>query len=201
MRILCKCSFFSIISFAETLNLTTQTMLVKDKNFKLFISQTSIQQRIAELSQTLIADYKDKKPLFVTVLNGAFIFAADLIRQIDIESEITFVKFTSYESTQSTGKVDQIIGFDNDIFQRHVVLIEDIVDTGLTMTEIMHELKRFRPLSLEVVTLLMKPEALQKPLTIKYVGFEIENKFVVGYGLDYDGFGRNLPDIYILDEE
>jgi hypoxanthine phosphoribosyltransferase len=176
-------------------------MLVKDKNFKLFISQTSIQQRVYELSQRLIADYKDKKPLFITILNGAFIFAADLIRHIDIESEITFVKFTSYESTQSTGKVDQIIGFDDDIFQRHIVLIEDIVDTGLTMTEIMQELKRFRPLSLEIVTLLSKPQALQKPLIVKYIGFEIENKFVVGYGLDYDGFGRNLPDIYILEEE
>lgn len=176
-------------------------MLVKDKNFKLFISQSAIQQRLQELSQRLISDYADKNPLFITVLNGAFIFAADLIRLIDIPSEITFVKFTSYDSMQSTGKVDQIIGFDDDIFQRHVVLIEDIVDTGLTMSEIMVELKRFRPLSLEVVSLLTKPTALKKPIDVKYIGFEIENKFVVGYGLDYDGYGRNLQDIYILDEE
>ena len=176
-------------------------MVVKDKKFKLFIPQAAIQQRISELSQRLTSDYANKNPLFITVLNGAFIFAADLIRQIDIPSEITFVKFTSYESMQSTGKVDQIIGFDDDIFQRHVVLIEDIVDTGLTMTEIMRELKRFRPLSLELVTLLTKPEARQKEIDLKYVGFEIENKFVVGYGLDYDGYGRNLQDIYILDED
>jgi hypoxanthine phosphoribosyltransferase len=175
-------------------------MIVKDKKFKLFISHSDIQQKLKELSQRLTNDYADKNPLFITVLNGAFIFAADLIRQIDIPSEITFVKFTSYESMQSTGKVDQILGFDDDIFQRHVVLIEDIVDTGLTMSEIMRELKRFRPLSLELVTLLTKPEARQKDIEIKYVGFEIENKFVVGYGLDYDGYGRNLPDIYILDE-
>lgn len=175
-------------------------MLVKDKKFKLFISQSAINQRIAEISQRLVEDYKGKKPLFITILNGAFIFAADLIRQIDIESEITFVKFTSYASMESSGKVDQIIGFNDDIFQRHIVLIEDIVDTGLTMSEIMHELRRFRPSSLEVVSLLMKPDALKMPLDIKYVGFEIENKFVVGYGLDYDGYGRNLQDIYILDE-
>ena len=176
-------------------------MIVKDKKFKLFISQSDIQQKVHELSQRLTSDYAGKNPLFITVLNGAFIFAADLIRQIDIPSEITFVKFTSYESMQSTGKVDQIIGFDDDIFQRHVVLIEDIVDTGLTMSEIMRELKRFRPLSLELVTLLTKPEAHQKEIDIKYIGFEIENKFVVGYGLDYDGYGRNLQDIYILDEQ
>lgn len=176
-------------------------MLVKDKKFKLFIPQSAINQRIAEISQRLIEDYKGKKPLFITILNGAFIFAADLIRQIDIESEITFVKFTSYASMESTGKVDQIIGFNDDIFQRHIVLIEDIVDTGLTMSEIMRELNRFRPSSLEVVSLLMKPDALQMSVNIKYVGFEIENKFVVGYGLDYDGYGRNLQDIYILDEE
>jgi hypoxanthine phosphoribosyltransferase len=149
-------------------------MVVKDKKFKLFIPQTAIQQRISELSKALTLDYAGKNPLFITVLNGAFIFAADLIRQIDIPSEITFVKFTSYESMQSTGKVDQILGFDDDIFQRHVVLIEDIVDTGLTMSEIMKEMKRFRPLSLQLVTLLTKPEARQQDLEIKYVGFEIE---------------------------
>lgn len=175
-------------------------MLVKDKNFTLFIPQAKIQQRISELSKQIAQDYQDFNPLFITILNGAFIFAADLIRQIDIVSEITFVKFTSYESMQSTGKVDQILGFDDDVFQRHVILIEDIVDTGLTISEIVHELRRFRPASLEVVTLLMKPSALKKEVKIKYVGFEIENKFVVGYGLDYDGYGRNLQDIYVVDE-
>ncbi len=176
-------------------------MLVKDKKFKLFISQAQIQEKIAALSHRLVEDYRGKNPLFITILNGAFIFAADLIRQIDIESEITFVKFTSYASMESTGKVDQIIGFNDDIFQRHVVLIEDIVDTGLTMSEIMHELKRFRPSSLEVVTLLLKPDALKMPVKVNYVGFEIENKFVVGYGLDYDGYGRNLQDIYVLADD
>jgi hypoxanthine phosphoribosyltransferase len=175
-------------------------MLVKDKNFNLFIPQSAIQARIAELSKQIAQDYADKNPLFITILNGAFIFAADLIRQIDIVSEITFVKFTSYESMQSTGKVDQILGFDDDVFQRHVVLIEDIVDTGLTISEIIQELKRFRPASLEVVSLLTKPSAFQKDVHVRYVGFEIENKFVVGYGLDYDGYGRNLQDIYIVDE-
>ena len=175
-------------------------MLVKDKTFEIFISQTRIEHRTAELAAQISADYEGKNPLFITILNGAFIFAADLIRQIHIPSEITFVKFTSYVAMESSGKVDQIIGFNDDIYGRHIVLIEDIIDTGLTMYEILKTLKNFRPASIEVVSLLRKPDALKQHLTVKYVGFDIDNKFVVGYGLDYDGYGRNLPDIYVVSQ-
>lgn len=176
-------------------------MLVKDKHFRSFISRQELANRIAQLGKQLCDDYRDKKPLFVTVLNGAFMFAADLMREVDIPSEITFVKFTSYQSMHSTGKVDQIIGFQENLWGRHIIVVEDIVDTGITMTEILKEIKTFQPASVEVVTLLMKPEALQKPVKVRYTGFEIENKFVVGYGLDYDGHGRNLHDIYVIDEQ
>ncbi|WP_448519932.1 hypoxanthine phosphoribosyltransferase [Rhodoflexus sp.] len=175
-------------------------MLVKDKKFRRYISEADLKKRVEQLGQQLSEDYADKNPLFVAVLNGAFMFAADLMREIDIPAEISFVKFTSYQNMHSSGVVDQIIGFEEDIRDRHIVLIEDIVDTGITMTEVLAEIRRYHPASVEVVALLIKPKALQRPVTIKYVGFEIEPKFVVGYGLDYDGYGRNLCEILILDE-
>ncbi|MCU0450420.1 MAG: hypoxanthine phosphoribosyltransferase [Bernardetiaceae bacterium] len=176
-------------------------MLIKDKHFRPFLDHHQIAQQVARLGSQLNQDYAGKNPLFVAVLNGAFMFAADLMRHITIPSEITFVKFTSYHNLLSTGTVDQIIGFQTDLRDRHVVLVEDIVDTGITMTEILHEIRTFQPASVEICALLLKAEALQREVAVKYVGFEIENKFVVGYGLDYDGHGRNLPGLVILEEE
>jgi hypoxanthine phosphoribosyltransferase len=175
-------------------------MLVKDKLFRQYITHEQLRGRITELGRRLCQDYQGQRPLFVAVLNGAFMFAADLMREVDIVSEITFVKFTSYHNMLSSGTVDQIIGFESDLRDRHVVLVEDIVDTGITMTEILAEIRAYQPASVQIVALLTKPEALKREVHVKYVGFEIENKFVVGYGLDYDGYGRNLPDIYVLDE-
>jgi hypoxanthine phosphoribosyltransferase len=175
-------------------------MIIKDKRFQLFISREQIQTRVQELAVRICTDYQDKNPLFVVILNGAFVFAADLIRCIHIPSAITFVKFTSYIGEQSSGRVDEIIGLQEDVRDRHLIVIEDIIDTGLTITEIIKELKKFTPASIEVASLLRKPDALKRPVHIEYCGFDIENKFVVGYGLDYDGYGRNLTEIRILAE-
>jgi len=173
---------------------------IKDLNFVPFISEEEIQSRIKILAEAISSDYADKEPLFIGVLNGAFIFAAQLFKQITIPAKITFVKLASYTATASTGTIEEILGLDADIANRHLIILEDIVDTGLTMSELLKTLKEFQPASIKVATLLHKPEAAKKQVTIDYVGFAIENKFVVGYGLDYDGYGRNLNSIYILAE-
>lgn len=175
-------------------------VLVKDKKFRRYISESALRKRVEELGRQISEDYADKHPLFIAVLNGAFMFAADLMREIDIPSEISFIKFTSYQNMHSTGVVDQIIGIEEDLRNRHIVVIEDIIDTGITITEVLAEIRRYQPASVEVAALLVKPKALQRSVNIKYVGFEIEPKFVVGYGLDYDGYGRNLCEILILDD-
>ena len=175
-------------------------MIVKDRKFKSFIPKEAIANRVQELGTQICADYADKNPLFVVVLNGAFMFAADLMRKVVIPSQMTFVKFSSYQSMESTGKVDELIGFQEDLMGRHIVIVEDVVDTGITVSEIMAEINKFYPASVEIIALLYKPTAVKRPVNIRYSGFAIENKFVVGYGLDYDGFGRNLEDIFILDE-
>lgn len=171
-------------------------MKIKDKDFELFISEEEIQKRCDELGGELSGYYKDHAPLFIPLLNGAFLFAADLIKRVTIPCEVSFVKTRSYEGTQSTGAVKSLIGLDVDVKGRNVVLVDDIVDTGLTMFTIMEEIRKMEPASMEIVSLLLKPEALQKPLDIRFVGFTIPNAFVAGYGLDYDGYGRNLKDIY-----
>jgi len=175
-------------------------MLVKDKYFRLFISENQIQDTIVRLGKEISEDYADKFPIFVVILNGAFMFAADLMRQINFESQITFVKFTSYQSMESSGEVDELIGLDMDIRNRHIVILEDIVDTGLTMYEVLKEIKKYAPASIQIAALLQKPEALRHEIPVAYRGFEIENKFVIGYGLDYAGFGRNFKELFILDE-
>ncbi|MCS7017930.1 MAG: hypoxanthine phosphoribosyltransferase [Cytophagales bacterium] len=176
------------------------SVLIKDKKFKRYISAERLQKRIEELGRQISEDYAGKNPLFIVVLNGAFMFAADLMREIDIPSEVSFIKFTSYQNMHSTGVVDQIIGVEEDLRNRHIVIVEDIIDTGITITEVLAEIKSYQPASVEVAALLIKPQALLRPVAVKYVGFEIEPKFVVGYGLDYDGYGRNLCEILILDE-
>lgn len=144
------------------------------------------------------ADYAGKTPLFLAILNGSFIFAADLFRAITVEAEISFIKLASYKGTTSTGSVITAIGMEENLNGRHIVILEDIIDTGKTISSFVPDLLHRQPASLRIATFLTKPEALQHDVKADYVGFEIENKFVVGYGLDYDGHGRNLPELYQL---
>jgi hypoxanthine phosphoribosyltransferase len=174
------------------------TIQVHDKQFVPYLSATTIQERVAELSQQISKDYAHTKPLFIAILNGSFIFAADLFRQVTIDAEISFIKVASYKGMRSTGNVVTSIGLEQDIFGRDLIIVEDIVDTGKTLHNFLPTLQHQQPSSLKIVTLLHKPEATEFPLTLDYVGFSIPNKFVVGYGLDYDGLGRNYNEIYQL---
>ena len=143
---------------------------------------------------------KDKNPVFIGILNGSFMFASDLFKKITIDAQITFLKLASYQGTSSTGTVKQLIGLNQDLKGQHVVILEDIVDTGITLDNIIRQLSGYQPESIHVVSLLFKPEACKREVELDYVGFEIPNDFIVGYGLDYDGFGRNYEDIYSLVE-
>jgi hypoxanthine phosphoribosyltransferase len=171
---------------------------IHDKNFKPYITAEAIQKKVTELAEALNRDYKDKNPVFIAILNGSFIFAADLFKELTIDAEISFIKLASYKGMKSGGQVITSIGLDTEIFGRHVVIIEDIVDTGKTMNEFLPQLLHQQPASLKIVALLHKPEAKLHPITVDYTGFEIPDKFVVGYGLDYDGLGRNTASIYQL---
>ena len=173
---------------------------IKDKRFKTFISEDEIQQRVKAVSDRINHDMEGKKPLLLAVLNGSFVFAADLMRHITIPCEISFVKLASYEGTVSTGKVVEVMGLNEDITGRDVIIVEDIVDTGKTMERMLDTLGTRNPNSLHICTLLLKPEKLKIPLNIEYAAMEIPNDFIVGYGLDYDQEGRNLRDIYTLVE-
>lgn len=171
---------------------------ILDKTFVPFISRQSIENRVLELSAMISKDYEGRCPLFLVVLNGAFLFAGELVKHIPLTCEITFIRLSSYSQTESTGKVKEIIGLDDNIENRDIIIIEDIVDTGLTIAQLLKQIEDKKPKSVEIATLLHKPEALKTPVAMRYIGFEIENKFVVGYGLDYDGIGRNLDSIYVL---
>ena len=171
---------------------------VLDKEFVPFISAETIQHKIIELSIQLKKDYEGKKPLFIAILNGFFIFASDLFKNLDIETEICFIKLASYKGTKSTGNVITSIGLDVELTGRHVVILEDIIDTGKTLHSFLPQLQNRQPASLKVAVLLHKPDATEFPVPIDYMCFSIPNKFVLGYGLDYDGFGRNIPEIYQL---
>lgn len=170
-----------------------------DKEFRVSIPAEKIQEAIAKMAVNINNDYQKKDtPLFISILNGSFMFTADLFKHIDFVCEVTFLKLTSYKGTASTGAVRQLIGVNEAIEGRDVIVLEDIVDTGITLEQILGQLKSFEPASVRVASLLFKPEAYQKDLHIDYIGMEIPNDFIVGYGLDYDGLGRNLPDIYTL---
>lgn len=173
---------------------------VHDKQFEPYLNAGMIADRIKEIAGKLNKDYADKKPLFIAILNGSFMFASDLFKELAIDAEICFIKLASYKGTKSTGHVLTAIGLDMDLFGRDVVIVEDIVDTGKTLSEFLPQLKHQQPASLKIVALLHKPEATVFPITIDYLGFSIPNKFVVGYGLDYDGLGRNIPEILKLIE-
>ena len=174
------------------------TITVHDKQFTLYLTAQDIAMRVQQLGAQISKDYEGKRPLILTILNGAYIFSADLIRACHIELELSFVRLSSYEGTHSTGAVRSILGLKEDIKNRDIIIVEDIVDTGKTLHHFIPSLMQHQPSSIKIATLLDKPEARTHDIEIAYCGFSIPNKFVVGYGLDYDGLGRNLPDIHQL---
>lgn len=174
---------------------------VHNKTFTPYITAQQISEQINKLAIELNSDYTDKKPLFIAILNGSFMFASDLFKELTIEAEICFIKLASYKGTKSTGNVITSIGLDEPLTDRHVVIIEDIVDTGKTLHEFLPQLFNQQPASLKIAALLHKPEALKYPIKIDYLGFNVPNKFLLGYGLDFDGLGRNLREIYRLAED
>ena len=169
---------------------------VKDKKFELYLHSDLIQKRITEIALDLSLHLKEKDPVFVGVLNGSFMFASDLLRQLSFDARITFLKLTSYQGTKTTGEIKQLIGLNQGITGEHVVILEDIVDTGLTIEHIVSQLSSYKPASLRIVTLLLKSDSYQKDIKLDYVGFEVPNDFIIGFGLDYEGYGRNFKDIY-----
>lgn len=169
---------------------------VFDKEFELFISRKEIDRAVEDIATMINIEYAGRDPLFLCVLNGAFIFAADLMRKITIPSTVSFVKFTSYSGTQSTQYVKKLIGLSEELTGRNVIIVEDIIDTGITMEELLHEILDKNPASVKVAAFCSKPGAFQKSFKIDFLGLEIPNEFVVGYGLDYNGYGRNLEGIY-----
>lgn len=170
---------------------------ILDKEFEIFIPYEKIRSVIEKMADQMNVELVGKDPLFLCILNGSFMFAAELFKRINfVESEISFVKLASYNGDSTTGKVKQLIGLNEEIEGRTVVVLEDIVDTGITINNIQEQLDKLNPKEVLVASLLLKPDALQKEVSLKYVGLEIPNDFIVGYGLDYDGYGRNLLDIY-----
>lgn len=169
---------------------------LKDKTFKPFILADVIQTRIAQIGNTINSDYAEREIIFIVMLKGAFLFAADLLKHIVVPCEVQFVRAKSYEGTASTGKVNMLLNIDEDLSGKHVVIVEDIIDSGKTLHEYIPLLQQKNPATITVATLLFKPESLKYNVKPNYTGFEISNEFVVGYGLDYDELGRNLPDIY-----
>jgi len=174
---------------------------VKDKSFVPYLTAAQIDAQIKRLGAEINKDYAGKNPLFIAVLNGSFMFASDLFKELDCEPEICFIKLASYKGTKSTGNVITSIGLDESLRGRHVVILEDIVDTGKTLFEFLPQLTDQQPASMKIVALLHKPDALKHPITIDYLGFSVPNKFLLGYGLDYDGLARNLKEIYQLTGE
>jgi len=175
-----------------------ETIQVRDRKFKISIPEQRIKSRVAEVAAQISADLHDAHPLFLAVLNGSFVFAADLMRGITTDCEITFVKMASYAGTSSTGSVTDLIGLNEDLTGRTVVIVEDIIDSGLTMQHLLTALKEKNPREIRIAALLVKPDKLEVKLDIPYCCFRIPNDFIVGYGLDYDGEGRNLPHIYTV---
>jgi hypoxanthine phosphoribosyltransferase len=171
---------------------------IEDKTFGIYIQDQEIQQAIQTIANEMNVLYADKKPIFISVLNGAFMFTADLLKKIEVPCELSFIKLSSYSGTTSTGTVKEIVGLQEEIAGRDVIVIEDIIDTGITMQKIISQLELKNPASIRIATLLLKPDSVKVPIKPDFVCFSIPDKFVVGYGLDLNGIGRNLPDIYQL---
>ena len=171
-------------------------MKIKNLEFKKFISAAKIEEKVKSLAAEINRDYAGKTPLLLPILNGSFIFTADLVRELKLECRISFVKHSSYQGTQSTGQLNTLIGLNESLFGQDLIIIEDIMDTGLTLSKVVNELTGLGTKSVEIVTLIRKAPSREHAVQPKYIGFDLENEFVLGYGLDYDGFGRNLKDIY-----
>ena len=194
---------FFFTNFAPILrkHIAMESIQIKDKKFAISITEEQILKEVDRVAEEINRDLKDKNPLFLSVLNGSFMFTADLMKRITIPCEISFVKLASYQGISSTGKITEVIGVNEDISGRCVVIVEDIVDTGLTMQRLLETLGTRNPKEIHIASLLVKPEKLQVPLNIKYAVMNIPNDFIVGYGLDYDGLGRNYKDIYTVINE
>ena len=171
-------------------------MKIHDLDFKKFITEETIRNKVAELATVIGEDYKGKTPVFLPILNGSFMFASDLIKEIKIPCRVSFVKISSYQGVKSTGQLKTLIGHEESLFNQDLIIVEDIVDTGQTLEKIIEELRSLGTKSVEVVSLIRKKPSREKGVDVKYVGFDIDLEFVLGYGLDYDGLGRNLRDIY-----
>jgi len=177
-----------------------ETIKIKDKSFSVFIKNEEILKEVERVAAEISNDLKDKNPIFLSVLNGSFMFTADLMKNITIPCEVSFIKLASYEGDSTTGVVKEIFGLSESIKDRTVVIVEDIVDTGFTMQKLLKDLQQKSPKEIFIATLLVKPDKLQVELDVNYVAMNIPNDFIVGYGLDYDGFGRNYRDIYKIKE-
>ena len=171
---------------------------VHDKEFTPYISAEEINIQVKRVAAEIDKDYENKRPLFIAILNGSFMFASDLFKELKLEAEICFIKLASYKGIKSSGQVITSIGLDADLTDRHIIILEDIVDTGNTLFQFLPQILNHRPASLKIAAFLHKPEALLHPVKVDYFGFSVDNKFLLGYGLDYDGLGRNLREIYRL---
>lgn len=171
-------------------------MQIRDLQFEKFIDSTLITNKVSELAARLNNDYTNKTPVLLPILNGSFMFASDLMKELTVPCRVSFVKISSYSGTNSTGQLKTLIGHEESLFNQDILIVEDIIDTGLTIEKIMHDLRELGAKSVETVALLRKQPAREKKVDIKYVGFELEDEFVLGYGMDYDGLGRNLKDLY-----
>ena len=169
---------------------------IHDKEFALSIPQEEILQEVKRVADEINRDYAGKRPLLLGVLNGSFMFVADLMKNLNIECEISFVKLSSYQGTTTTGAIREVLGLAESIAGRDIIIVEDIVDTGLTMQRMLESLGTRQPASVQIASLFLKPARLQVPIDVKYSAFTIPDRFIVGYGLDYDGLGRNLPNVY-----
>lgn len=175
---------------------------IHDKEFELFIPYEKIRSIVEEMAEKMNNDFKDKNPLFICILNGSFMFAAEIFKRISLlDAEISFIKLASYSGTSTTGDVKQLIGLNEDLTGRTVVVLEDIVDSGITIANTIEQIKAMNPADIKIATLLLKPDALRTEVQLDYIGLEIPNDFIVGYGLDYNGRGRNLIDIYKVTEK
>jgi hypoxanthine phosphoribosyltransferase len=171
-------------------------MTIKDLAFKKLIPAPRIAKKVSELAVRINEDYRDRTPVFLPVLNGSFIFASDLLKEITMDCRVSFVKMSSYQGTNSTGQIKSLIGHEESLFNQDIIIVEDIIDSGLTLQKMVEDLRGLGAKSVEVAVLLRKKIAREQKFDVRYLGFEIDDQFVVGYGLDYDGLGRNYPDIY-----
>ena len=177
------------------------TIQVKDREFEVFLKEEDIQKEIKRVAAEINRDYVGKEPLFLCILNGSFMFAADLLKDVNIPCNVSFVKVSSYQGTDTTGKVKELMGLQEAVESRHIIIVEDIVDNGYTMRELLDALAPAKAASVQVCALLCKPDKLKVDINLKYLAMNIPNGFIVGYGLDYDGFGRNSRDIYKIVKE